>query len=314
MLDIEFVYDGGLGNQIFQYLASRKISKTFKNLNLHYSLSKHILNGSRNFELNKILIKPVKVESENIQYNDENISKIINKIPLLKNNHKKIIKFKLNALNNLYFEDTEDSNFNDPISKLIQDLNKIKFQKRKFKIYGFWQNPSSYLINLQDYRNCLIDTHKILPKGIESNKYIAIHIRREDYYSRKDIMEFYFSKFSPVKYILLALQLIPTEYQNLPIFLFSDDKIWSKKITKILSESINKQITCLNRTNHFEDWAILRHASINICSNSTFSYTAALLNNENKDKKLRCVVPQWINRKETAFEKGWLEPKGFVEI
>ena len=128
------------------------------------------------------------------------------------------------------------------------------------------------------------------------------------------MLEYYFSKFSPVKYIILSLQLIPSECQNLPLFLLSDDKKWSIKIKKILSESLNKKINCLNTNNLFEDWAILRHASINICSNSTFSYTAALLNNENKDNKLRCIVPQWINNKETSFEKGWLNPEGFIEI
>ena len=53
----------------------------------------------------------------------------------------------------------------------------------------------------------LIDTKEWIPKGIESNKYITIHIRREDYYSRKDIIDFYFSKFSPIEYILLSLQI-----------------------------------------------------------------------------------------------------------
>ena len=100
----------------------------------------------------------------------------------------------------------------------------------------------------------------------------------------------------------------------MPIILISDDKYWSKKLADILSNSINKTISVIKTNNHFEDWAILRHSSINICSNSTFSFTAALLNNENKDSKLRCIVPQWINREETAYEKGWLEPNGFVEI
>ncbi len=125
-------------------------------------------------------------------------------------------------------------------------------------------------------------------------------------------MDLYFSKFSPIKYILLSLKLIPSEYQNMPIFLLSDDKFWSKKLTQILSNSLDKKITVVETNNHFEDWAILRHSSINICSNSTFSYTAALLNSENKDNKLRCIVPQWINRDETALEKGWLEPNGFI--
>ena len=38
------------------------------------------------------------------------------------------------------------------------------------------------------------------------------------------------------------------------------------------------------------------------------------LNNENKAQKLRCILPQWINRNETAFEKGWLSPNGFIDI
>ena len=313
-MDIQFVYNGGLGNQIFQYLASKKISKSFKTINLYYSLSNHILSKSRNFELNGLLTKPVKIDCEKINFNDEYISKIIENIPILKKNQKAKIKYKLNSLNNLYFEERGDSIFKDPLLKLIKDLNLIQYKKRKLKIYGFWQNPSSYLSDLKEHMTSLINTKKLLPKGIESNKYITIHIRREDYYSRKDIMDFYFSKFSPIKYILLSHQLIPSEYQNLPFFLLSDDKIWSNKISKILSESLNKKITCIDTTNHFEDWAIIRHASLNICSNSTFSYTAALLNNENIDNKLRCIVPQWINKQETAFEKGWLKPEGFIEI
>ena len=54
MTNIEFVFNGGLGNQIFQYLASREISNRFKNINLYYSLSNYIINGSRNFELNQL--------------------------------------------------------------------------------------------------------------------------------------------------------------------------------------------------------------------------------------------------------------------
>ena len=70
----------------------------------------------------------------------------------------------------------------------------------------------------------------------------------------------------------------------------------------------------IKNTNIFQDWSMLRHSCINISSNSTFSYSAALLNIENKDSKLRCILPQWINNEETAFEKGWLNPEGFIEI
>ncbi len=314
MTNIQFFFNGGLGNQIFQYLASRKISNKFKNISLSYSLSNYIISGKRDFDLNQLLIKPVEVKTKVRNFNDENISKIINLIPFLNQNQKSKIKFKFNILNNLYFEDAKNNHLNDPLLKLIKDINSLKYKKRKLKIYGYWQNPSSYLTNLKEYMDLLIDTKDLLPKGIEPKNYITIHIRREDYYSRKDIIEFYFSKFSPVEYILLSLKLIPSEYKNMPIFLLSDDKSWSKKLSNILSNSLNRKITVIKTNNHFEDWAILRHASINICSNSTFSFTAALLNNENKDSKLRCIVPQWINSDETAYTKGWLEPNGFIEI
>ena len=314
MIKLNFIFHGGLGNQIFQYLASREISNRFNNIDLYYSLSNYIINGSRNFDLNKLLIKPIKVDTKNGNFRDEILQKIINRIPLLNQNHKSKIKFKLNILNNLYFEDNENNYFNDPLLKLIEDINSLQYKKKKLKIYGFWQNPSSYLSNLKDSTDLLIDTKELIPRSIESNNYITIHIRRADYYSRKDIIDFYFSKFSPVEYILLSLKLIPNEYQNMPIFLLSDDKSWSNKITNILSNSLKRKINVIKNTNHFEDWAILRHASINICSNSTFSFTAALLNNENKDRKLRCIVPQWINKEETAYKKGWLEPHGFIEI
>ena len=314
MTNIQFVFNGGLGNQIFQYLASREIANRFHNINLCYSLSNYIINGSRNFDLNQLLIKPIIVDTNNSNFRDEISSKIINRIPLLNQQHKSKIKFKLNVLNNLYFEDNEINYFNDPLLKLIKDINSLQYKKKRLKIYGFWQNPTSYLSNLKDSIDFLIDTKELIPRSIESNNYITIHIRREDYYSRKDIIDFYFSKFSPVEYILLSLKLIPNEYQNMPIFLLSDDKSWSNKLTNILSNSLRRKINVIKTANHFEDWAILRHATINICSNSTFSFTAALLNNENKDRKLRCIVPQWINKEETAYKKGWLEPDGFIEI
>ena len=69
--------------------------------------------------------------------------------------------------------------------KLIKDINSLKYKKKKLKIYGSWQNPSSYLSNLKDSIDFLIDTKELIPRSIKSNNYITIHIRREDYYSRK---------------------------------------------------------------------------------------------------------------------------------
>ena len=45
MIKLNFIFDGGLGNQIFQYLASKYISQNFNNININYKISEHIQNG-----------------------------------------------------------------------------------------------------------------------------------------------------------------------------------------------------------------------------------------------------------------------------
>ena len=146
------------------------------------------------------------------------------------------------------------------------------------------------------------------------DKYISIHIRRGDYISNEALFKAYFSKFSPVEFILLALNLLPQESENMPIYLISDDKDWANNFLTFLSSKSRYRFYTVDSKNLFEDWAILRHSSINICANSSFSYTAALLNYENLDKKLRCIVPQWFSEDLSSFGKGWLSPKGFIEI
>ena len=314
MIKLNFIFHGGLGNQIFQYLASKYISQNFRNINIDYKLSEHIQSGYRNYELNNLLIKPLKTSNLKKRFSEKILNKIIENLIFLNEEYKSKIRFQSNLLNNLYLEERKFRNFYDPLSQLNKDLNSLHFKKRIINIKGFWQNPTCYMSYLENYMSSFIDTRNLIPENIEAGKYITIHIRREDYYLNKNSINKYFSKFSPLKFIVLSLQLIPQDYQNLPIILLSDDFEWKLKIAKILQISTNKKITCIKDSNKFQDWSILRHASINICSNSTFSYSAALLNIENKNSKLRCILPQWINNNETAFERGWLNPEGFIDI
>lgn len=314
MLKTQFILDGGLGNQIFQYFASKYISNHINNLDISYSLSTSILNGNRNFELNNLLLNPLKINNQKTKNNGIWASRITRNLPFISEREKERIKFHMNLFNKLYEEVYYPSNFDDPLLKLSNYLEIIKNKNHSLKISGFWQNPSCYLNDLEDYMSTLINTKKLLPKNIEPNKYITIHIRRGDYYMNKETINNYFKRFSPIKFIILSVQLLSQEYKNMPIYVLSDDKNWILKIVEILSTSINNKITFINTKNHFQDWSIIRHASINICSNSTFSYTAALLNRDNKYQKLRCIIPQWINDNQTSFAKGWLIPSGFIEI
>tara|TARA_Y100000589_G_scaffold190431_1_gene180356 strand:- start:2331 stop:3275 length:945 start_codon:yes stop_codon:yes gene_type:complete len=314
MMDLQFVFNGGLGNQIFQFLASKYILEEVRNIKINYALSEYILNGGRNFELNNLLKSPLDITKEYNQYFEKIYNKIINNSFFLKQTQRDKIKFKFNLKNKLYYEKNINNTFLDSIQDLSKDLNLLTNNFSKLKIKGYWQNPSCYLENIDTYSKYFLNTKKFLPSGIKANQYITIHIRRGDYFLSKESTLHFYSKFSPVQFIILSLKILPKEYLNYPIYLISDDIHWRNNLIDILSNSFQNKLRFINTINHFEDWSLIRHASINICSNSTFSYSAALLNNDNRGNKLRCIVPQWINNETTAFQKGWLNPPGFIEI
>ncbi len=311
MKEIQFLFDGGLGNQIFQYFASKHIELNFNSLIIKYASSKSIKNGYRNLDINELIREPIFISKEYDQIGERIYSKLINHLPLLNKKLKGHLKSNLDLLNCLYYEKNRE--FEDSLINLKKDLNFLKNRISKLKIKGFWQNPKSYLDNLDFYSNLIIDTKRLIPPDIKPNSYIIIHVRRSDYLLKENF-ELYYTNYSIIEYILLAIQLLPEENKSKPIYIISDDKKWANDLIYLLSDKLGYKFFSLETKNHLQDWAIFRHASINICANSSFSYSAALLNNENSDNKLRCIVPQWINKNKSAFEKGWLNPNGFIEI
>ncbi len=216
---------------------------------------------------------------------------------------------------NLFKEDSKNIIYKyNSLDILAENLDSFFYSKSKLKVYGFWQNPTNYIIELGKYRKIFKNNFFTYLDQIQPNKYISIHIRRGDYLSNKKILNHYFSKFSPIEFILMSLKLIPSQFINYPIYFISDDLSWRNEIIEILSKRITNKFIVIDKIDDLTEWSILRHSIINICSNSTFGYTAALLNPENIDQKLRCIIPQWINKNETAFEKGWLTQKGFIAI
>ncbi len=311
MKEIQFIFDGGLGNQIFQYFASKYISQNFSNLKIKYASSESIKSGYRNLDINELIKEPIIISKEYDQKGERIYSKVINNMPLLSKNIKCRFKSSLDLLNCLYYEKSRKSE--DSLSTLKKDLNFLKKGFSKLKIKGYWQNPYSYLDNLDFYNNLIVDTKRFIPSKISPNTYITIHVRRGDYLLKENF-ENYNTNYSPIEFILLSLHLLPEENKSKPIYLISDDKKWANDLVFLLSGKLGYKFFPLETQNSLEDWSILRHSSINICANSSFSYSAALLNNENVDSKLRCIIPQWIKKNISAFEKGWLNSKGFIEI
>jgi len=315
MTQLQFILSGGLGNQIFQYLGSKYILKMIPEIEVSYALSEYLMKGYRSFDINKIIIDEIKIDREYNSYRSKVFNKIINNIVFLNRINKTnlMLKFK--------FLETIDENefihkykFENTLLGLYQKLKSIAYLNSTIKIKGYWQNPSCYIDNIKNLNLLFKDTKKFLPLDFRSFPYITIHIRRGDYLENKENYFAYFSRFSEIQFILSALQLIPRELESIPIYFISDDYDWASKLIPLISNNIKNNFFVLEKKDTIKTWFILNNSLINIVSNSTFSYTAALLNTNNLNNKLRCILPKWVNYKESSFEKGWLSPPGFIEL
>ena len=312
MYKIQFIYSGGLGNQIFQFLASKFIEKKYKNIKIYHSLSANYPEKSfRKFQLNNILKKEIKLVDDFNYTNNLIYSNLSKRIKLTS----KLINY-INSNNIIYESEINNTcSISDPINNLSKKIeffleNKTKFKK---KIIGTWENPKSYINILDQMKSYFKDEGFKLPDYANNKKYICIHVRRGDFLSDRDHINGAFSNFSIVNFIIKSLNILPSEFASLPIIVTTEDIDWTNSWIKLLEKKFKKEVLVCNNDS-LTDWYINKNAALNIISNSTFSYTAALLNNFSADNKLKCILPQWIRNNQSSLEKGWTIPNGFLEI
>ncbi len=306
-----FEFCGGFGNQIFQYLASKYIAKNNKKQIIFNSYEKY-----RKFDIKRITKEEIifSENSHNVYSLNDISTKIISKYDLLKKERFLDLFINFGFLNRIEEHQIKILKPNsNPLKYLLEIIKKLK-SKQSLKITGFWQNPSLYSYEIKKYYKYFKNTKNILPDFIVPNNYIAIHIRRGDYISNQQIYNYYFSRFSPISFINTALNLIPSDFENLPIFIVTDDPKWVNHWKDQIIKNKKRELKIFNSLDPIFDWSILRYSKLNICANSTFSITASFLNEENINSKIRAIIPQWISIEESAINKGWLSFPGFIEI
>ena len=120
MTNAQFIFEGGLGNQIFQYLASIYIEKNIKNINLSYGLTDDIRMGYRNFELDKLIKKTIAINKEFSQFREKLYLRLIKNTPFLTDSQKLNLKSKIYLLNCLYYE--KENFCENPLLTLEKDF------------------------------------------------------------------------------------------------------------------------------------------------------------------------------------------------
>ena len=309
---VVWTLNGGLGNQIFQYLASLHIQYMLGLTNTKYCTSDYIEQGYRDLEINRIV--PINVSKQPadlvsfVTRCKRKISHLAYSSFMLRYSWpSRYLLPELAYLDEALFLDNSLSSLHG----LFLFLEAHATPAKTFCIEGYWQNPLPYIDRISEWRSVFKATDTFLPEEWKNIAYLSIHVRRGDYLDPSGY-DFFFSRFHPIQYLQHALQLIPTEIQQLPILVVTDDRTWANHHMSLLLK--DKPFYVSSSEDPLVDWALLANSTFSIIGNSTFSFTAAMLNFRCYEQPYRVIMPQWINAKESSMSKGWDSLPGSIIV
>jgi len=192
-------------------------------------------------------------------------------------------RYKDNVLRNIIDCEIDSTNeYHEPTFS----YKKIPYQE-KLKIYGNFQSEKHFESNKKYIQNLFLPTLDIKIKlsniietiNINKKQTISLHVRRGDY------MQLQMShKFIGIEYINNAI----SYFNDSVIFVFSDDIEWCKNNIN----SSNNELVFIDNKYSLEDYEemyLMSMCNHNIISNSSFSWWASYLN-QNENKKV--IVPE----------------------
>jgi len=245
---------GGIGNQMFQYAAGRRLAYIHKT-RLRLDISEFSHYKLREFSLDCFNI------------NAEIVS--INKISKL---WFKLFPFKRRPAV-YYFE--KHTQFDPHVLDLPDNTY----------LSGYWQSEK-YFLDIEEIikreftpKNLPDKYNMYLLKNINKAESVSIHIRRGDYVSNPQTSAYH--GLCSLEYYQKAIQIIRKMVKSPQVFIFSDDIAWAKKNLAIDSPIFYVEH---NRgEKDYEDLRLMSACKHNIIANSSFSWWGAWLN-KNKNK------------------------------
>lgn len=283
---------GGLGNQMFQYAAAKRVSiKTNSILKLHFTDA--LFCTSRRYLLDCFSLK------ENFATNKEI----------------RLMGFPTSLFGRFVFRLMKELKLNFLYQKVISespkfhDKNSLLLEGDRY-IEGFWQNERYF----NDIKRDIISSfsfsakeskgNRALIKKISKANSVSVHIRRGDYINNKTVSKIYNTL--DKNYYKKAIKIIKRRISNPLFFIFSDDIIWAKEKFIFINNSIFVEIN--NGKQDYEDMRLISRCKYNIISNSTFSWWGAWLNQY--PKKIVICPKRWFNNKKMNENnpscEGWV--------
>ncbi len=273
---------GGLGNQMFQYAAARRLA------NYHQTELKLDISDYKNQEEGFITKRLFKLDKFNIQCEiaDDN----------------DLVKYKT-FLNN-YFRIT----INKILARYYPGKQKtyVFQRKRTFhqstlrlpdNIYldGTWQSER-YFRDIKDIiireftlKNSLSEKYSSLFDTIQNSNSVAIHVRRGDYL--KTSKGNLYLKSCSIDYYKYAMAEIGMNVKKPQFFFFSDDIHWIKN--NLATDSSDVVVSQFTNEDELVDFELMSACKHQIIANSSFSWWAAWLNKNSS--KIIIAPSKWFS-------------------
>lgn len=286
---------GGIGNQLFQYSAARKISKqTRKPVILDVSVLANTLSGNRRrLEIETLAnslgmhCKPLdgkQIEIDFSRFIEESKfygrCKIITALFRIYKKHKVILHPK----------------YSNTLSWLILSIpSRHLVIPNNFNLN--WISPSFDV----EVDNTLMTLNEEMTPYLTSLDYVGVHVRRGDY-ATIDSIHF----LQPLDYYEAAMGHFQSNFPNSKFVVFSDDITWCRyklSASHFTIEFVDERFS-LNTCEEF--WFLSKFRKI-VISNSTFSLLAAYLNRAEKE----VIYPEkWFiddRQDQFQFPRNWVK-------
>jgi hypothetical protein len=294
---INIAFEGGLGNQMFQYAMGRYVQMKFKEP-VTYDVSRYVCENDeiRNFELLNF-----------------NIDKSWTQAPIVKNRTERFgISYLLYCALTWAFVKYNGNRYLNykPVhgSRLYSALiNRLGFYRVHFNdhveprrygwtktihIRGMWfwmdlmRRMKPYMQEELRVVTPLSESNARFLRQIESTNSVGVHIRRGDYVKLGlivcDIQNYY----------ARCIERMNREEQDAVFYIFSDDIPWVKENLKVSDDC--RLVFIDNKNSSPDDMRLLQHCNHFIMSNSTFSWWGAFLGTHPNKKVF--VPKYWTER------------------
>lgn len=280
---------GGLGNQMFQYAAARRLAHTL-GVGVAADTSWHrrrIPNATpRAFELGRLSVRLRELQGTETLWARLISDRYLSRLPLP----------------NRWTVRRERSSHFDP---------SILHSRSGTYLYGYWQCPKYF----DDIRNLLLSEFRPLDSPSEADRKVLeatrgcesvfVHVRRGDYVSLPSAANTHGT--CSAEYYGLALRLLSQRVRDPVLFVFSDDPAWTRKNLEFAAPTVYVDHNGPDAAHQdLRLMASCRHAVI---ANSSFSWWGAWLSEH--EKKIVIAPRRWFVN---AAPSGDLFPESWETI